>query len=242
MFKSLHSDCFEFKFDLAMNSNAKIIIQRLKEERLDSSSSLMSKFLICAPYSSFEFNIFYENLIQNPNISIVCLMYTIDQIATNNEIEFELSIEAKNEFFKINKEIGNILDLAHHLDEFISATFSRGTTHLIRLAGLITCLNNTVELLTNAPNVSKLELTQSFIDYVESNLVKNKIYLNQFKTIDAKTIQNANKLLNYFNAHKLVLADYDLNLNEDGSNLNELICDYLKVKQNSKMNRTKLNR
>lgn len=237
MFLSLHSGSYlKHMFNLSLNSLPAFFIRKLREERHSAENGLiMSRFLLCAPRPNFDISVNMMLETKSPEISLVCLMYAINEIATKNEIVFQFSADAESEYIKLDNQFYEVLKLAFRVDEFIMGMFGKGPTFLLRLAGIVSSLNKTVELLEDAPDANQLELTKRFTDYVRANLVENTSYLEQFRIIDLQAICQASKLLNYFNAHKLVLADYVLNLNQEATNLHESVCKYLKNKKKVKM-------
>jgi len=73
--------------------------------------------------------------------------------------------------------------------------YGKAMTHLIRLIGIISALNKTINLIANAPDVGSETITQDFIQFCDNKLVKDTNYIKDFTSIDSETVIQAETLL-----------------------------------------------
>ena len=85
----------------------------------------------------------------------------------------------------------------------------KGPTQLLRLSGILQALHDAFDYVMNT-STEKFELTINF-----SNDLQVFLETNPLKTISIDNVNRAYKLLEYFNKHKLVLAGYEIDINDD---------------------------
>ncbi len=115
--------------------------------------------------------------------------------------------------------------------------YGKATTHLIRLSGILHNIDIVSELIIEAPNVKLDEITEDFVNYLNDK-VNKEFDFKEFSIIRKKTVQNAETLLRYINSNRVILLNYDFNLNEDCSNLHE--CASLYIENKIKERETKI--
>lgn len=111
---------------------------------------------------------------------------------------------------------------------FFSAMFGKAKTHLVRLAGVLSIFSKTIALLKFIPE-SKLDtIEEPFQTKIKYQLENNHQFMESIGTVGVESLKQAEILVRYFNGHRLVLADYNFNLNKHGaSNLIEEVTLYL---------------
>ena len=85
----------------------------------------------------------------------------------------------------------------------------KGPTQLLRLSGILQALHDAFDYVMNT-STEKFELTINF-----SNDLQVFLETNPLKIISIDNVNRAYKLLEYFNKHKLVLAGYEIDINDD---------------------------
>ncbi len=102
--------------------------------------------------------------------------------------------------------------------------YGKATTHLVRLCGVINSLNKTTSFLMSSglTDISEENISDDLKVQIQ-NFSRDDQFRKKFSIIDYKTVKQANKLLKYFNANRIALADYKLDFNETGIKLNYFI-------------------
>jgi hypothetical protein len=96
----------------------------------------------------------------------------------------------------------------------------KSVTHLVRLSAILQSLENAFQILTNLKTLNKLILTDELKQEI-NNIVINK---PDIECINLNCIQNAKKLISYYNLHRLTMAGYKV---KTISSTNESTVDYL---------------
>lgn len=111
--------------------------------------------------------------------------------------------------------------------------YGKAATHLFRLVGIIAATNKAYNLIENIKNVNKKNLSDEFVNEFRNliNADENNI-LEEFSIINSHMVQQAIHLLNYFNANRIILAEYKLDINDE--NLDSCLSEYLDSKLSEK--------
>ncbi len=97
--------------------------------------------------------------------------------------------------------------------------YGKATTHLIRLSAITQLINQVIDVLIKFPDESDQFITEKFILLVNGE----KTASLKIKHITCESVIHAKNLLDYFNHQKLILRGYNIDSNDDSSNLYEAV-------------------
>ena len=94
--------------------------KRIYEEKNNSGDGLCQRFLMCALHPLFGLKKKNKKGSAKPKISILCILYAIEQIFSKDKIIFKFDNDAQEVYEVIADEYGTICELAHNIDGFIA--------------------------------------------------------------------------------------------------------------------------
>lgn len=187
--------------------------QNSREElKLKQNESVLGLFLIFVP-EPIDSDIFHKfNIydINQPSFSLSTILYFISEI-NKLQLEFTFDREARNTYNNYYILANRIVQEAKDCNDFyIANTYSKVSVYLLRLCGIIHCLNASVELLSNIPDCYMKNLTQNFMSGV-GNSIEKEIDMKQFAVIGKQSVECAIHLMNYLLKIKFSLSENYVN-------------------------------
>ena len=118
--KSGRTECEAPMLNLVMLGHYSTFIKLVNEEKNNSGDGLCQRFLMCAPHPLFGLKKKKKKESAKPKISILCILYAIEQIFSKDKIIFKFNNDAQEAYEIIADEYGTICELAHNIDGFIA--------------------------------------------------------------------------------------------------------------------------
>lgn len=196
-----------------MLGHPSVFIRMINEEKDNYDDGLMQRFLICCPkplLCSFD-------EIKNtpvPKIPLVKILFVIAELHKAQK-EYLLSDKAIDTYGSYYSKFRMFVRKCDTVDGFLSAMFGKAATMLLRLAGALKAFKTSTQFLEEHLCIGGFDkrrlnvLDAEFINWVEINLHKISEKAESF-LVDSETIDEAARMLDYFNINRLKLAGYSI--------------------------------
>ena len=109
--------------------------------------------------------------------------------------------------------------------------YGKAITHLLRLSSIIQTLEDAFKILESLNHDPKDKLSTELKTAIEDHIGDNK-----YNIMEVSAVENAEKLVHYFNAHRLAMAGYDIVLHSPTTNCKSIVEELINkmlVKSNS---------